>query len=65
MKWRSEQRFIITEETSTIGVPSAKHEGIFTGFQDNNKSPYKPPFHYIRYLCHTFILGLSIEFTGL
>ena len=90
MKRRFIRRFIITEETCTIGVPSAKREGVYTGrqykgeggafiltrrrasiqtcidalalrardvystgFLGDNKSPYKPPFHRIRYLCHT------------
>ena len=46
------RRFIITEETCTIGVPSANREGIYTGFQGGNKSPYKPPFHHITYIYH-------------
>ena len=53
MKQRFIRRFIITEKTCTIGVPSVKHEGVYTGFQGNNKSPYKPMFHRIKYLCHT------------
>ena len=32
MKRRFIRRFIITEETCTIGVPSAKREGVYTGF---------------------------------
>ena len=47
MKQRFIRRFIITEETCTIGVLSAKREGIYIG---ENKSL---PFYHRRYLCHT------------
>ena len=33
----------------TIGVPSMNREGIYTGFQGDNKSLYKPLFHCTTY----------------